>query len=253
MLDATSGPDIGDPYYAPPPERPYLQEVGADPGRLSIGFTTETLSGIPVHPDCANAVRQAAELCAELGHQVEEASPAVDGALMMRGFWILTTAGFAWTVDDWARRIGRKPTPDQFEPATWAVYERGSRRSASEYLLALQDAQRIARDVAEFFVKHDVWLTPTLAEPPVPLGTFDCPPDDLMYTQRRAGTFSPITSVCNITGQPAMSVPLFWNEQGLPIGVHFAGRFGDEATLFRLAAQLEEARPWANRRPPVSI
>jgi amidase len=116
----------------------------------------------------------------------------------------------------------------------------------------LEDLQRIARDVARLFDKWDVWLTPTLAEPPVPLGTFDSKPDDPMHGFFRSGKFMPFTSVCNVTGQPAMSMPLFWNSDNLPIGTHFMGRFGDEATLFRLAAQLEAARPWAHRRPPVS-
>jgi amidase len=118
--------------------------------------------------------------------------------------------------------------------------------------MALEDIQRLARDVARLFTKWDVWLTPTLAEPPVPLGTFDPRPDDPLYGFFRSGKFMPFTSICNATGQPAMSVPLFWNDDNLPIGTHFIGRFGDEATLFRLAAQLEAARPWADRRPPVS-
>jgi amidase len=111
---------------------------------------------------------------------------------------------------------------------------------------------RVARDIARFFLKYDVWITPTLSEPPVPLGTFDSPPEDPLRGLRRAEAFAPFTPVCNATGQPAMSVPLYWNADGLPVGVHFIGRFGDEATLFRLAAQLESARPWAGRRPPVS-
>ena len=119
-------------------------------------------------------------------------------------------------------------------------------------MLALTTLQKIARDVARFFVNYDVWLTPTLAEPPVPLGTFYSPPDNPLQGQSRVASFAPFTSISNITGQPAMSVPLFWNAEGLPVGTHFIGRFGDEATLFRLAAQLETARPWANRRPPIS-
>ena len=112
--------------------------------------------------------------------------------------------------------------------------------------------QRVSRQIADFMVNYDALLTPTLAEPPVPLGSFDSPPDDPLKGLRRAEEFIPFTPICNITGQPAMSVPLFWNAAGLPIGTHFIGRFGDEATLFRLASQLEQARPWADRRPPVS-
>ncbi|MFQ5899590.1 MAG: amidase [Candidatus Methylomirabilia bacterium] len=251
LLDATSGPDLGDPYRAPPPTRPFLQEVGADPGRLRIAFTTVAPTGVPVHADCLTAVREAAALCSELGHEVVEAAPTVDGGLLTRGFITLWSAGCAWGIDDWARRTGRTPAPDQFEPLTWALYERGRQNSAPAYLLALQDLQRLARDIAHFFVHYDVWLTPTLAEPPPPLGTFDSPPGNPLQGLRRSGAFAPFTAICNATGQPAMSVPLFWNAGGLPVGTHFIGRFGDEATLFRLAGQLEAARPWASRRPAV--
>jgi amidase len=147
---------------------------------------------------------------------------------------------------------GKTPTQDQFEPLTWALYEMGRQQSASSYLLSLAFLQRVARDIARFFLKYDVWLTPTLSEPPVPLGTFDSPPENPLQGLRRAEAFVPFTPICNATGQPAMSVPLYWNAEGLPVGVHFVGRFGDEATLFRIAAQLEEARPWVGRLPPVS-
>ena len=139
------------------------------------------------------------------------------------------------------------------EELTWAICEMGREFKAPEYVLALQFLQRVARDVARFFNDYDVWLTPTLGEPPVPLGTFDSTPDYPLEGFTRSAAFVPFTPICNMTGQPAMSVPLFWNNDGLPVGSHFIGRFGDEATLFRLAAQLEEARPWAGRRPPVSI
>jgi amidase len=250
LLDATSGPDLGDPYSAPPPARPFLQEVGADPGRLRIAFSTQAATDVQVHPDCVSAVRDAAALCADLGHEVVEAAPTTDGQVVMQAFITIWSGGNAWTVDDWARRTGRTPATDLFEPLTWALREMGHQHSASAYLLALQDLQRVSRDVARFFIDYDVWLTPTLGEPPVPLGTFDSPPENPLQGFLRAGAFVPFTPICNITGQPAMSVPLYWNADGLPVGTHFIGRFGDEATLFRLAAQLEEARPWADRRPP---
>jgi amidase len=249
LLDATSGPDLGDPYWAPPPARPFLQEVGADPGRLRIAFTAQAATGAQVHPDCVAAVRDAAALCADLGHEVAEVAPGLDSEGVTRAFVTLWSAGGAWAVDYWARETGRTPTPDLFEPLSWAIQEMGRQQSASVYLLALQDLQRISREVARFFVDYDIWLTPTLAEPPVPLGTFDSPPENPLYGLIRAGAFMPFTFICNITGQPAMSVPLYWNADGLPVGTHFIARFGDEATLFRLAAQLEEARPWASRRP----
>jgi len=252
LLDATSGPDLGDPYWAPLPARPFLQEVGAGPGRLRIALTTQAAPDVAVHPDCVAAARDAAALCADLGHEVTEVTPAIDGQVVMQAFMTLWSAGCAWTVDDWARRTGRTPTPDLFEPLTWALREMGRQHSASAYLLALQDLQKVSRQVARFFLDYDVWLTPTLGEPPVPLGTFDSPPETPLQGLFRAAAFMPFTPICNITGQPGMSVPLYWNDDGLPVGSHFVGRFGDEAALFRLAAQLEQARPWASRRPPVS-
>lgn len=252
LLDATCGPDAGDPYWAPPPARPFIEEVGADPGKLRIAFTTKAREGVEVHEDCIRALNDAAALCSELGHFVEEADLAVDAEQMARCFYRVWLGGCAWDAEHWERRTGRKITPDQVEPLTWALIEKGRQTDAGTYLLALEDLQRIARGLARLFSKWDVWLTPTLAEPPVALGTFDSKPDDPMYGFFRSGKFMPFTSVCNVTGQPAMSVPLFWNAENLPIGTHFMGRFGDEATLFRLAAQLEAARPWANRRPPVS-
>jgi amidase len=252
LLDATSGPDLGDPYWAPPPKRPFLKEVGAAPGRLRIAFTTKAATGVPVHADCVKAVRDAAALCADLGHEVVEIAPVVDGKLVGRAFMLVWSAGCAWTIDGAALALGRKATPDEFEPGTWVMYEIGQKQSASAYLQAVSMLQVIARAVARFFVDHDILLTPTLAEPPLPIGSFDAPLEDPLQAQRRAAAFCPFTPICNVTGQPAMSMPLLWNSDGLPIGTHFIGRFGDEATLFRLAAQLEVARPWANRRPLVS-
>jgi amidase len=251
ILDTTAGPDIGDPYFARPPERPYREEVGARTGRLRIAFSDVSPLGGPVRPECREAVREAAALCEELGHSVEEGAPPLSGERYLHLFMALWAGGCAWSVDGLALVTGRTPTAEGFEPLTWALYDRGKRIGAADYLLALQGLQQMARPVAGFFLDHDLWLTPTLAEPPVELGTFELPPERLDEAVGRAFAFTPFTSLFNVTGQPAMSVPLHWSE-GLPIGVQFAARYGDEATLFRLAAQLEEARPWAGRRPPRS-
>ncbi len=146
-----------------------------------------------------------------------------------------------------------KAKQSQVEPLSWALYEKGRQISAPEYMQTITALQRISRKIARFFVDYDLLLTPTLAEPPVPLGTFDATADDPMKGFRRSKAFVPFTPICNVTGQPAMSVPLFWNKEGLPVGSQFMARFGDEATLFRLAAQLEEARPWKDKIPPVSV
>jgi amidase len=252
LLDATSGPDLGDPYWATPPERPFLHEVGADAGRLRIAFTTQSPTGTPIHPDCVAAVKEAAALCEELGHEVVEASPPINGPMLTQMFTIVWASGAALSVDGMALLTRRTPAQDQFEPLTWALAQMGRANSAPTYLTAVALFQMMSRHIARFMVDHDVWLTPTVAEPPVPLGTFDSPPGDPMKGFTRAGEFVPFTPICNVTGQPAISLPLHWNPEGLPVGTHFVGRFGDEATLFRLSAQLEQARPWAGRRPPVS-
>jgi amidase len=147
--------------------------------------------------------------------------------------------------------IGRRPAPEDFEELTWALAEKGRAVKAFEYVLTWSVLQAMARQIARFFVEYDVWLTPTVADPPLPLGSFNSQPGNPLYGLQRAAAFVPFTPICNVTGQPAMSVPLFWNADGLPIGTHFVGRFGDEATLFRLAAQLEAARPWTSRRPQI--
>jgi amidase len=252
MLDATSGPEPGDPYYAPAQARPFIDEVKNPPGNLRIAFTTVAATGVPVHADCVAAVHDAAKLCADLGHEVEEAGPHLNGEMLLKSFMAIWSAGNAWIVDSLSFAVGKKPAREDFEPGTQVLIDMGRQVSAPAYLLAVQTLQVVSRRVAQFMEKYDILLTPTLAEPPLQLGSFDSTPEDPMAGMRRAGLFVPFTPICNATGQPAMSVPLFWNTQGLPIGTHFIGRFGDEATLFRLAAQLETARPWADRRPPVS-
>ncbi|MEW6263023.1 MAG: amidase [Thermodesulfobacteriota bacterium] len=252
LLDATRGPEPGDPYWAPPPAHPYSEEVGADPGRLRIAFTTTNVLGAPVHGDCVTAVQDAAKLCEHLGHTMIEAALGLDGNMLAHAFTVIWLAGCAETIEGISLLTGRKPGSEDYEPLTWAMYEKGSQHKATEYMMAWQILQRTAREVAKFFADYDLLLTPTVAEPPVPLGSFDSPPEDPWRGWVRAASFAPFTPICNATGQPAMSVPLYWNKEGLPVGVHFIGRFGDEATLFRLAAQLEQARPWAGRRPGIS-
>jgi amidase len=249
LLDATSGPAPGDPYWAPPPARPFAREVGADPGRLRIAVVANAPTLSEIHPDCVEAVRSAAELCASLGHECSEGGFDLDGDAITNAFLTAWTAGVAWSLDHWARTIGRPATADDVEPLTWALVEMGRSKSAPDYLLAVQDLQRISREVAAMYQSYDVVLTPTIAEPPPLLGEFDSPPDDPLRGLMRAAALVPFTPIANITGQPAMSLPLHWNAGGLPIGVHVIGRFGDEATLLRLASQLEEASPWEARQP----
>jgi len=251
LLDATCGPAAGDPYYAPPPRRPFLKEVGKKTGKLRIGYTAIAGTGAPVHEECVNAVLETAKLCKKLGHRVEQSSIDVDAQVITQAFVAMWFSSFAWEVENMARKYGRAPTQDEFEPMTWAIKEAGKHFSAVDYILGVQTLQKVSRQIAAMYEKYDLLLTPTLADPPLKLGSFDSPPDSPMLGFMRAATYAPFTPICNITGQPAMSVPLYWTKDGLPIGSHFMARYADEATLFRLAAQLEKARPWADKRPPV--
>ena len=252
LLDATAGSMPGDPYFAPYQERPYIEEVGASPGRLRIAYTTSSVNTAPLHEDCVAAVKDAAALLSDLGHEVEEASPPVPGEQLLLSFTQLWAAGNAWGIDSLAMFTGNQVKEEDFEILTWALYKLGKEITATQYLTAVSGMQTLARQIAGFHKTYDVWLTPTLGAPPVELGYIESTPEDPMLAFTRSADFVPFTPLQNVTGQPAMSVPLYWNDEGLPIGLHFVGRFGEEATLFRLASQLEEARPWANKVPPVS-
>jgi amidase len=253
LLDATSGPTVGDPYPAPSPARPFADEVGADPGRLRIAFSATPRDAHPVHPECRAAVLDAARLCETLGHDVFERE--LPGFTPEDGEAIGTSihAATAWILGHWIRRVGRMPEHDEIEPLTRAYWEAGQRVSAADYLLAVEVLQRLTRTIERFFLDVDAWLTPTLAEPPPLLGEMVSTDTEPLRALERSARFVAFPGIAaNITGGPAMSVPLWWTDDGLPVGVHFLGRFGDEATLFRLASQLEVARPWAQRVPPVN-
>jgi len=252
LLEAVAGPMRGDPYFAPPPERPYTQETERAPGQLRIGFSITTPLGDPVDDACMAAVKEAADLCASLGHEVEEAAPSFDAESLWSAFTTLLCSGTAWAVRDWTRRLGRAPGQDDLEPFVAAFVRRGEALSASELLLAVQDVQRGVRDMLGFYRHHDVWLTPTLGQPPVPLGTLVYREgEDPFELRRRTARFSPFTYLSNASGQPAISLPLHWTDDGLPVGVLFTADHGGEGVLLRLAAHIEQARPWAARRPGV--
>jgi len=254
LLDATAGPEPGDPFIAPPPARPYTDEVGRDPGPLRIVFSTSTPAGSPLHPDCIAAVEDAADLCEKLGHHVEEDVPTVETEQLVNAFGTISASGMAWDIRNWERTTGKEARREHFEAGTWALIEAG--RVAGTTAEALMDAQVALQAVSDHIARwsegYDVWLTPTTGAPALPLGSFKATADDPAHGMKVSGQFLPFTMLQNITGQPAMSVPLFWNADGLPVGVQFAGPYGDEGMLFRLAAQLETARPWAKRVPPTA-
>ena len=251
LLDILAGPMPGDPYAAPPPSRPFAQEVGADPGHLKIGFTctrlTMTGTTTPAHPDCVAAVERAAALLSELGHQVSEVrlDPLLVPEYVPR-FMTIWAASVAAGLDGWGQLFGTRLTADDVEPVTWALAQMGAGISSSVYIRAWAWLQVNARQLARFWKDHDLLLTPTLAEPPPPLGTFDSPPDSPMAGFMRAGEFAPFTPPWNGTGQPAISVPLGTNGAGLPIGVQLVGAYAREDLLLRIASQLEAARPFVH-------
>jgi amidase len=268
-LDATHGPDTGAPYVAPAPERPFLEEVGRTPGRLRIAFTTASLYAEQAHPDCVRAVQEAARLAEELGHELVEARPDFDRERLVRAYLLIVSVGTAAAVRGIAAQTGRPPRAADYEEPTWLLRIIGEKVGAARYEEARQFVQLEARRIAGFFEAHDVLLTATAARPPVRVGELAPKPSEraaiqllrvlplrrllfLALDQMAHGplTATPNTMLFNQTGQPAVSLPLFWNAEGLPIGTQWVGRFGDEATLIRLASQLEKARPWAARRPP---
>jgi Asp-tRNA(Asn)/Glu-tRNA(Gln) amidotransferase A subunit family amidase len=249
LLDATAGPDAGDPYWAPPPTRPFLEEVGRDPGRLRIAITTTPWNGQPVDPECVEAARAAGRLCGALGHHVEEASPAVDAAALGAATLVIIGANLRVALEARAAALGRELSESDVERITWTRAMQGQTARAADYARAISVMHRTGRQVAPFFQRFDVLLTPTMCRPPHPRGVIDMmTTDEAGYTQAVLGTIA-FTSLWNACGNPAMSVPLAWSRAGLPLGVQFVGRFGDEATLVRLGAQLEAARPWAERWP----
>ncbi|MBI3826912.1 MAG: amidase [Candidatus Rokubacteria bacterium] len=251
LLDATAGAGEGDPYIAPARERPFLHEVATPGPRLRIAYTTVAPSGAPVGAACVTLLRDVARLCADLGHRVEEARPEVDGDAMVPAFLTLVTANTVVNLASHASK-GRPPREDEVERVTWATGQKGERVSGADYVRATQTAHRLGRQMAAFHRDWDVLLTPGLATPAVKLGWIDMMLDDVAEYWRRVFAFSPFTVWFNLTGQPAMMLPLGTTDGGLPLAVQLAGRYGDEAALFRLAGELERARPWIARRPPLA-
>jgi amidase len=250
LLDATAGTGPGDPYVAPPLVRPLAKEIGADPGRLRIAFTSLAPNGAKVEAESLRALAETAKLCADLGHHVEQANPAIDGDAVVPTFLTLAAAN---TVVNLAGNPakGRPARQDEVEKVTWATGQMGQRVSGADYVRATQTAHRLGRQMAAFHERWDIVLTPGLATLPPKLGWIDMMLDDVDEYWRRVFHFSPFTVWFNITGQPAMMLPL-GVAGDLPVATQLVARYGDEATLFRLASQLEAARPWFARTPAVA-
>ena len=276
LLDAASGIEQGSWHSLPRPKSSFLEQLKEPVGKLRIAFSTKPLlTDGSVHADCAAAVRDVAALCTELGHEVDEGRPEIDGEAFVRDYLRVIWGETAATIAEEERLVGRSARPGDFEPATWLSAMLGREISAADYALALRSLSAMSRAQLPFFERYDVLLTPTLGMPPLPHhalrpGKLEATaqkfiaagsltsvlkiggPDRLIASfVDRIFQFVPFTPIANVTGQPSMSVPLNWNVAGLPIGSMFTGRFGDDGLLLRLAAQLEEARPWRDRRPAV--
>jgi amidase len=254
LLDVTNGPKPGDPYTAPPPLRPYLDEMGADPGRLRIGFMDHAPRDMALDPECRAAVHGAAKLLETLGHQVEHAWPeAIEDPMALIQYVKIVSTSIARALDAWGEKLGRTLTEADVETLTWAVAEAGRRISGPDYIKAVEGQHAHGRKLASWWDEDgwDLLLTATTAEPPPPLGEFGPTDDNPLAGYMRAAPFGVYTSQFNLSGQPAISLPLHWTGDGLPVGAHLVAAVGREDLLLRVAAQLEQASPWADRLPPI--
>lgn len=270
MLDATNGADPGAPYILPKPARPYLTDVGQDPGPLKIAFTVESPFKTKIHPECAEAVQNAAKLLSSLGHIVEEAQPGIDGEALGKSYIMMYFGEVAADIEELKSVVGRPLNHHDTEEATWALNLLGKTFSAGDFVLAMRQWNVFSRQMAKFHETYDLYLTPTIATLPPRIGELQQKPVEQLFLKiinsmnmgkllkatgiadmmaTKGLSKMPFTQLANLTGQPAMSVPLHWSKDGLPCGVQFIGRFVEESLLFQLAGQLERAQPWFHKRP----
>jgi len=250
-LDATAGPEIGDPYAAPSAPGSYLAATARRPKKLRIAFATKRFSGQAFDPECKAATEAAAKLCAKLGHHVEEGMPRASSDDIGANFSPIWASGLTMVVDLVAKATGKTPAREEFEGLTWSLYQFGKTISAAQYQLCWANLQRLSRQIAEWHQAYDAWITPVLATPPMKIGAINFEETDLTKAWEPIVSYVPFTALQNITGQPAITLPLVWSRSGLPIGVQFVGRFGEEHLLLQLAAQIEKAEPWSKKRPPL--
>lgn len=252
LLDVLSGYEVGDATWAPPPSEPFAAATERAPGRLRIGYTTTAAIEADLDPLCEQAVRDAAQLLTELGHDVEEVAAPWGGDDLLQVFTTVFGTAIAMGVFFGGVVTGREPAEELVEPLSWTIWNGIRERTALDHLLARTQLTGMSRGVIALWESYDVVLTPGLAERPVPIGEIDACSDDPWEDFRRSGRFTPYTAIFNVTGQPAISLPLFHGDDGLPTSIQLAGRPADEGTLLALAAQLEAARPWADRRPELA-
>ena len=270
IIDVMAGPVAGDPYAVPPFERPLAEEVGAPPGKLRVAFTAGSLFGRETHPEAKAAVESAAKLLADIGYEVEEARPVFDRERQVRAYLIQIAASIAAEIEEMGHWVGRRPSAAYFEPITWFLCQIGRKLSAAELQQARDAAQTAGRALAAFFSRYDLFVTPTLAYPPVRLGELALKGAEefalatlrvlpigaalraiLAKLADQSLERTPNTQLFNQTGQPAISLPLHQTPDGLPIGVQLVARYAEDALLIRVASQIEEARPWKDRLPRI--
>ena len=272
LLDATTGPEVGQWYAAPAVERPFLEETRTPPGELRVAFTTRPFMPSRVHDDCARAVHEMAGALEELGHHVEEQRPEIDPSSFARDYMHVVAVATSADLALAERKLGKTARREDWETVTWLTAMLGKQIPARDFALALAGLKELSREVAPFWERYDVLLTPTVSRPAPKIGELQPRGAEAMLQRiivdgrlspllRLPGLvekmaesvfdFIPFTILANVTGQPSMSVPCLVNDENLPVGVMFTGRFADDATMFRLAAQLESARPWAKNRPSV--
>ncbi|MBL0715719.1 MAG: amidase, partial [Desulfosarcina sp.] len=272
MLDLTQGTDIGAPFVIPPPTEPFLAALEKPPRELKIAYNTHSPIDSDVHPQCAAAVMEAARLLEALGHHPIGAEPAIDGNAYARSYAILNFGEVAADLEELRAQLGRRLMPTDLETVTRTLGLLGRTFSAGDFVRSMRQWGRMGRMMGQFFQEYDLYLTPTIASPPTLVGELQPKPGELTAMKvinalgagrilkaagivdklaRESIAFTPFTMLANMTGLPAMSVPLHWTPEGLPVGIQFIAPFGDEATLLRLAAQIEKARPWFDKRPPL--
>lgn len=250
MLDATGYPEPASPYAPPPKERPYMEEITKSPGKLRIAWSSETPSGKPIHPEIQAALEKTADFLEKLGHEVRPRGLGIDYRELYRAQGAVSGSNFAAGMMRRIAEMGREPNEDELEPLTWAGFKGGQRLTGAQAMWGWQQLRLMNRQVLSVFEEVDVYLCPVLGQLQPEIGHLG-PDQEPRELNRKQGQVFPFTPPFNFTGQPSLSLPLWQSESGLPIGMMFTGRYADEATLFRLAAQLEKDLPWKDRRPQV--
>lgn len=251
MLDVIGLPEPGTPYAYPARPESYLKEIEKGPGKLKIRWSSETARGRPIDPEIEEALAATAELLGKLGHEVDHQGLGIDYMAMYNTRGAAAGANFAATIQRWIEKTGAEPQGDDFETLTWASYKSGRKVMGADAFHSLGELRRLSRDVVRKWEEFDVYLCPVLGTPPSKIGWIDTQGLEPRELNKRQAAAYPYTPIFNFTGQPSLSLPLAWTKSGLPIGMMFTGRYGDEATLLKLARQIEREAPWAGRKPGV--